>query len=130
MPLSVPPISSAATVGIDRKTFQTALTWPVIACCWPIVEVSPFCALATKRKDAVSRMTATSSVDIGHRGKCEEHVEQGAHAAKQQHESAIPHPERIPHVADESEHKGQIERDGGHEPEIGDLVRGQDAVCS
>ena len=52
----------AATVGIEPKMFHTALTWPDIACCWPIIAVSPFCALATKRNEVVNSTTATSSV--------------------------------------------------------------------
>ena len=49
-------------MGTDRKMFHTALIWPDIACCWPIIEVSPFWALATNRNEVVSSMTATSSV--------------------------------------------------------------------
>ena len=63
MPLSMPPISNAPTVGTDRNTFHTALIWPVIACCWPIVVVSPFWALATNRNDAVNTTTATRSIE-------------------------------------------------------------------
>ena len=32
-------------------------------------------------------------------------------------------PKGIPRVTDESENAGQVEGDGGHEPELGDLVR-------
>ena len=32
-------------------------------------------------------------------------------------------PKRVPRVADEAEYAGQVERDGGHQPEDGDLVR-------
>jgi len=47
------------------------------------------------------------------------------YAAEHQHESAILHSKRVPDVADESEREGEIKRDGGHEAEIGDLVRRQ-----
>src|ERR1044071_7096586 len=40
--------------GDGWNTFHAALICPVIACCWPSVAVSPFWALATNRKDAVS----------------------------------------------------------------------------
>ena len=55
--------------------------------------------------------------------ECKEDVEAGADGAEQQHESPISHAEGIPRVADEPEYEGQIERDGGHQPENGDLVR-------
>ena len=58
---SQPPANKAATVGIDANTFHAALIWPVIACCRPMVEASPFWALATNRNEVVSTMTATSS---------------------------------------------------------------------
>ena len=58
---SQPPTSKAATVGIDAKTFHAALICPVIACCWPMVDASPFWALATNRNEVVSAMTATSN---------------------------------------------------------------------
>ena len=68
-------------------------------------------------------MTATRSVTYVTGVKCKEDVEAGADGAEQQHESSVSHPEGIPRVADESEDKGQVEGDGGHEPEIGELVR-------
>ena len=42
--------------------FNTALIWPDMACCWPMVEARPFWALDTDRNDAVSRTIAVSSV--------------------------------------------------------------------
>jgi len=42
------------------KIFHTALIWPDIACCWPMLEVSPFCALDTKRNELVNSTTAVS----------------------------------------------------------------------
>jgi hypothetical protein len=60
--LITPPMKSAAIVGIDTKTFHTALTWPDIACCWPSTEVSPCWALETNRNDVVSSTMAASSV--------------------------------------------------------------------
>ena len=50
-------------------------------------------------------------------------VERGTDGAEQGHEAAVSHPERVPHVSDESEYEGQVERDRGHEPEISELVR-------
>ena len=43
-------------------------------------------------------------------------------APNKHHEPAVAHAQRIPGVADEAEHAGQVERDGGHQPEDGDLV--------
>ncbi|OIQ66007.1 hypothetical protein GALL_524310 [mine drainage metagenome] len=60
---------------------------------------------------------------IGHRRQGEAEIENRADGAEQQHESAISHVKRIPHVADESEHKGQIERDCRDELEMRDLPR-------
>jgi hypothetical protein len=37
----------------------------------------------------------------------------------------VSHAERIPNVADESENAGKVERDGGHEPKLGNLMRPQ-----
>ena len=41
--------------------FHAALTWPLIRCCWPSTEASPFCALDTKRNDVVNTTIATRS---------------------------------------------------------------------
>ena len=46
-----PPRISAAIPGSAPNTFHAALICPDMTCCWPIVEVSPFCALATNRKN-------------------------------------------------------------------------------
>jgi hypothetical protein len=62
---------------------------------------------------------------IGHGCERKEDIEQGTDAAKQQHESAISHPERVPHIPDKSERERQVERNGRHEPEIRDLMRRQ-----
>ena len=62
---------------------------------------------------------------IAHRRERKQDVEQGSDAAKQQHESAISHPERIPDIAHESEYEREVERDRGDKPESGDLMRGQ-----
>ena len=36
---------------------------------------------------------------------------------------AVSHPEGVPHVSDETEYEGQVERDRSHKPEISKLVR-------
>src|SRR6188472_90305 len=70
-----------------------------------------------REKDAGEQRT----VGNGSEGKAA--VYGGRHAAKQQHETSIPHAERTPGVADESENKGQIERYCGQQPEMRELVR-------
>ena len=56
----LPPTKSAATPGIAPKMFQTALICPDMACCWPSVEVRPFCALATNRNATLTSTTSAS----------------------------------------------------------------------
>jgi hypothetical protein len=55
----------------------------------------------------------------------EKDIKKGVDHAKQQHKSAIPHTKGAPHVANKSESKRQVERDCGHEPETGNLMRTQ-----
>jgi hypothetical protein len=59
--LREPPKSKAAIPGSEPKMFHAALICPDMTCCWPRAEVSPFCALATNRKDIPNSSEATRS---------------------------------------------------------------------
>ncbi len=62
---------------------------------------------------------------VGDGDEGEERVEPGARRAEQHHVAAVALAEGAPDVAQEAEDPGEIERNAGHDAEIGDLLRRQ-----
>ena len=83
----------------------------------------PILSACDEQKRGRQQHHCNQQCPIGHGDEREACVERGTDGAEQGHESAVSHPEGIPHVSDETEYEGQVERDRSHKPEISKLVR-------